>query len=39
MCVCVWVGGCVHACVRASVCVCVCVNIVIVKYSLYLSGC
>ena len=32
--VCVCVGGCVRACVRVGVCV----YIVIVKYSLYLSG-
>ena len=36
VCVCVCAGGWEHACVRA--CVCVCVYIVIVKYSLYLSG-
>ena len=48
VCVCRWVGACMRACrracVRACVCVCVyvckcvCVYIVIVKYSLYLSG-
>ena len=40
VCVCIQVGGCVHTCVRACMraCVCVCVYIVIVKYSLYLSG-
>ena len=38
VCVCVQVGGCVRACVRVCVCVYVCMYIVIVKYSLYLSG-